>query len=129
MDYTRTNKKIIKKGIQDSFTIKSNEGEDPQEICDKLSTQFYKFIMKDPEFTSRKISRGMRGIVTEENRDAIILTLGEIYLDYINKNDNFQNKTDKYVKSILESSGDLDKSMYTILGDRKMIYRMRKSSR
>lgn len=128
MDNNMTNEEILKRAIKDSFTIKFNEGADSKSICESLSTQLYKFITKEPGFTSANVSRGMRDIVVEENRDAITLALLNIYFKYIDKNDSFKDKNDSYVKSILESSGNLDKLANTILSNKEMINRMRKSS-
>lgn len=127
MDNNMTNEEILKRAIKDSFTIKFNEGADSSSICEKLSKQLYKFITKEPGFTSANISRGMRNIVVEENRDAITLTILNIYFEYIDKNDRFKDKNDNYVKSILESSANMDKLVKTILNNKEMIYRMRKS--
>lgn len=123
-----TNEEIIKRGIRDSIIIKTREGQSVEQIHKALSIQFYKFITKEKGFTSRNVSRGMRGIVTAENREAIEVALANIYIDFISKNGNDLNdKYDDSVKKMLENSGDLNKLMKTILGNRGMIYRMRRS--
>lgn len=124
-----TKEEIIKRKIQDSFVIKSREGETFKKICEDLSTQFYRFITKEPGFTSQYVSRGMREVLTEENREAIEEALVNIYLGFIGKNGNvLKDKYDNYVKDIIENSGDLDKLRKTILGNREMIRRMRRNS-
>ncbi len=123
-----TNEEILKRGIKDSFIIKLNEGKKAKVIFEELSEQLYKFITNEPRLTSANISRGMRNIVVEENREAIILSLLNIYFDYINENDSFKDKNDNYVKSILESSGDTNKLVNTILSNKEMLNRIRKSS-
>ncbi len=128
MNNNITNEEIVKIGIRDSILIKTREGQSIEQIYKALSNQFYKFISREEGFTSQNISRGMRDIVTEENRQAIVVALGNIYFDFISKNGNVLNdKYDNYVKDMLENSGDLNRLMKTILGNREMIYRMRRS--
>lgn len=123
-----TNEEILKESIKDSILIKMGEGQNVDQICEALSNQFYKFIVREKGFTSRNISRGMRDIVTEENRQSIIVALANIYFDFINRNSNvLKDNYDNYVKDVLSNSGDLNRLMRTILGNREMIYRMRSS--
>ncbi len=121
---TMDNKEIIKNGIKDSFIIKTREGEEPQTVLENLALQIYKFISKEPNFTSKNVSRGMRNLFTEQNREAITLALGNLYIEYIDTNNSFNNKYDNYVKSIRESSDKIDKLMNTIFSNKEMIYRM-----
>lgn len=124
-----TNEEIIKKGIRDSIVIKIGEGEEFDQICESLSNQLYKYITKAKGFTSKNVSRGMRGFLIEENRELIKETLCNIYFDFVSKNNNLKNKYDNYVKDIIESSGNLDKLSTMILKNEAMIYRMRRSLR
>lgn len=124
-----TNEEIVKKGIRDSILIKTREGQNVKQICKELSNQFYRFILREEGFTSLDVSRGMRGILTENNRHAIEVVLCDIYFNFISKNGNILNdKYDNYVKDIIENSGDLNKLRKTILGNREMIRRMRRNS-
>lgn len=118
------NKEILKKKIQESFIIKIREGEKVQDICDKLSDQFYKFIIREPGFTNRNVSRGIRGIVTEQNRDVIIYALEDIYFDYIIQNSNLSNKYDVYARDALKTSSNISKTVQTMFSDEQMIKRM-----
>ena len=120
-----SNEQILKKGIKDSFTIKFNEGEQPQAIVERLSNQFYKFITKEPGFTRAHISRGMRDIVTEENRGEVITALFNIYFNRISHASQISNEIDNYVKDIIGSSGDINKLVSIILHNKEMTYRVR----
>lgn len=127
MGKNMTKEEIIKAGIKTSYIIKLNEGEEIQDVYNKLSAQLCKFVANPPGFTSDYISRGMREIITEEDRSTVVATLINIYFDFINKNNKFLDKYDNYVKGILDNSGDLNKLTRTILGNNEMIQRVRKS--
>lgn len=119
------NSKIIEKRIQDAFVMKANSGEEVQEICDKFSNQLYHFMVKTPNFTNEHISRGLREIITEKNRKAIINSLLNTYLKYISSNSIFQNEKDAYIKSQLEQNHDVNAIAQLILSNKKMINRIR----
>lgn len=122
------NSKIIEKRIQDAFIMKANSGEEVQEICDKFSNQLYHFMVKTPNFTNEHISRGLREIITEKNRKAIINSLLNTYLKYISSNSRFQNKNDSYIKSQLEQKQDINVIAQIILSNEEMINRIRTSN-
>lgn len=119
------NSKVIEKGIQDAFTLKANKGEEPQEICNKLSRQIYNFIAKTPNFANNNISRGIRGIFVEKNREAIIKSVLNTYLKYISSNSKFQNENDIYIKGQLEKNKNINEIVQIILNSKEMIGRIR----
>lgn len=122
------NSKIIEKRIQDAFVMKASSGEETREICDKFSKQLYHFMVKTPNFTNEHISRGLREIIIEKNRKAIINSLLNTYLKYISSNSRFQNKNDSYIKSQLEQKQDINVIAQIILSNEEMINRIRTSN-
>lgn len=122
------NKKQVKLRIQKAFMMKSAEGKESKQILEELSNDFYKFITKQPDFTRENVSSALTGILIEKYRKEIELALEELYFEYIEKSDNFNDKYDNYTKDILESSNDRNKLLNTIFSNNEMIYRMRRSS-
>ena len=80
------NEEFLRKKIQDAFIIKSKDGIDPQTFYESISNQMSYFLNRVPGFASANVSRGLRGILTEENRNAIETAITNIYLNYISKN-------------------------------------------
>ena len=119
------NKEMLKIKIREAFVIKSREGQDDKEIYEQLTEQFHRFITREPGFTSKNISRGMRELVTEKNRNQIIIALADIYFDYVKRNPEPTDKCDIAIKSKLKETDDTIEIIRTAFNE-EVIKRMRR---
>lgn len=120
------NQEILKMKIREAFIIKSKQGKSDREIHKELSEEFYKFITREAGFTREHISKGINEILTEKNRNEIIIALAETYFDYLRKNPNPSNKYDISVKDKLRETNNTE----TIIRNafkQEHIMRMRRS--